>query len=170
MKTTLPFTVIALFLITACQNNENTSRPPEVLAIINQDSLDKRNKRIAVECIRAYERGDVDFILAHNANDVVNFMEGRPPQRGIDSMKIGLREFRNTFKEYKSSNELALADNNYVFVYQNWDGSLKADSTRQTYHFRAVEIFKFNPEGKIIQHASMQEQLSPNAKDYFNKE
>jgi hypothetical protein len=169
MKNTLLLTLSAL-LIVACKNNEQPSPSTEQIALIKQDSLDKRNKQIALACHRAYERDDLDFIISHMAEDIVNYYEGRLPMRGIDSATIGMREFRNLLKEWKSSNELALAENNYVFVYQNWDGSLKTDSSGQTFHFKAVEIYKFNEEGKIIEHAAVQEQLSPNSIDYFNKQ
>lgn len=170
MKNTLLLTVSMLLIITACKNNEHTSLSPKISAIIKQDSLDERNKRIAIGCIRAFERGDLDFMISHNAKDVVNYPEGRAPILGIDSVIIALRQERNSTNDWKSSNELALADNNYVFVYQYWDASFKTDSLKgKTYHFRAVEIFKFNEDGKIIEHSSVQEELSENRQYGFNK-
>jgi hypothetical protein len=168
MKNTLLLTLSMLLLITACKNNEPTSPSSETSAIVKQHSLDERNKRIALECFRAFERGDLDFMISHNAKDVINYVEGKAPMHGNDSVAIVLHQERNSLKEWKSSNELALADNNYVFIYQNWDGSLKTDSTGKTYHFKAVELFKFNEEGKIIEHAGVQEELT--GKDYFNKQ
>lgn len=157
-----------LLIITACKNNEQTSLSFHELAVLKQDSLQKRNKQIALECIRAFERGDVDYIISHHAKDFVNYTNR--PMHGIDSTTIALRQGRNMLKQYKSSNELALADNNYVFVYQNVDVSLKTDSTGKTHHAKAVEIFKFNEEGKIIVHAFLSEELPPNGEDYFARE
>ncbi len=169
MKEHLLLIVSTLFLITACKNNEQTSPSSGDLAIIKQDSLDKRNKQIALGCIHAFDSGDLDYIISHHAKDHVNYGEGKPV-RGIDPTTTELRKVRSMLKEWKSSNELAVADNNYVFVYQNFDASLKADPTGKTHHFRAVEIFKFNEDGKIIQHTAVQKELLPNQEDYFAKE
>lgn len=149
--------VMSIFLF-ACGNNHNkqataSNDSPEMA----QYKKDQRNKAIAIQCIRAYAASDSEFILAQNANDVINTYEGQPPIHGIDSCRIVLRQAFNTMKEYKPSNQYALADSNYVFVFQYVDGSLRNDP--KTYHTKQVEIFKFTDEGKIIEHTAVNEEL-----------
>jgi len=168
MKNTLLLIVSTLLIITACKNNEQASPSPDVSAIMKQDSLNKRNKQIALGCIHAAERGDVEYIISHNAKETVDYYEDRPPMRGTDSLRIALRQMLSMLKEFKSSNELAIADSNYVFVYYNGDETLKTDSFGKTHHSAGVHIFKFNEEGKIIEHAHVGEELI--SKDFFNKQ
>jgi hypothetical protein len=127
---------------------------------ITQYHKDQRNKAIVLKCIQAYAANDSNYILSQNANNVVNIYAGLPPIHGIDSCRIVLREAFNTFKEYKPSNQLALADNNYVIVNQYVDISFRKSA--ETLHFKSVEIFKFNDEGKIILHTGVNEALESN--------
>jgi len=166
MKNTLLLIVSTLLIITACNNNEQASPSSDLSAIMKQDSLKKRNKEIALGCIHAGERGDIEYIISHNAKETVDYYEDRPPMRGTDSIRIALRQMIGMWKEFKSSNELAVADSNYVFVYNIEDVSLKTDSTGKTYHSVGVHIFKFNEEGKIIEHAHVGEELK--SKDFIN--
>ncbi len=124
-----------------------------------QYKKDQRNKAIALECIRAYAASDSNLILSHNADNVVNIYEGQPPIHGIDSCRIVLRQAFNTMKEYKPSNQYALADSNYVFVFLYVDISSK--NSPEIWHAKMVEIFKFNDEGKIILHFGVGETLEP---------
>jgi ketosteroid isomerase-like protein len=125
-----------------------------------QYKKDQRNKAIALQCIRAYQARDSVFILAHNADNVVNIYAGQPPIYGIDSCRIILRQAFNMTKEYKPSNELALADSNYVFVFLYVDISFR--ESPEAYHAKSVEMYKFNDEGKIILHTVVNEELEPN--------
>src|SRR3954453_13526334 len=111
MKTTSLFSIFLLLSATlACQNNEQALRSSDISAIMKQDSLDKRNKEIALGCVHAPESGDIEFIISHCTKDAVDYYEDRPPVRGIDSLRITLRQMLDMLKEFKSSNELALAD------------------------------------------------------------
>ncbi|MEP7232076.1 MAG: nuclear transport factor 2 family protein [Ginsengibacter sp.] len=136
-------------------------------AATNDDSLemaqhkkDERNKSIALKCIRAYAAHDSEFILANNANDVVNIYGDQPPIHGIDSCRIVLRQAFNTIKEYKPGYQHALADSNYVFVFLYADASYKKETAD---HAKMVEIFKFNDVGKIIMHTAVYEALDSNS-------
>jgi len=169
MKTTSLLSVLLLLSVTlACQSNAQASRSSDMSAIIWQDSLDKRNKEIALGCVHAGARGDIEYIISHCVKDAVDYYEDRPPMRGIDSLRIALRQMQEMFKEFKSSNELALADNNYVFVYYNGDESLKTDSANKIYHSVGVHLFKFNEEGKVLEHAHVGEELK--TEEFFNQQ
>ena len=155
------FPTIAIIIISflACTNNGNqtiaNADSPEII----QHKKDEKNKAVALQCIRAYQANDSNFILAHNADTVVNIYSGKQPMHGIDSCRIVLREAFNSFK-YTPSKEVALADNNYVFVFLYVDGSIK--KTSEAFHAKMVEIFKFNDDGKIVLHYGVYEALEPN--------
>ncbi len=68
--------------------------------------------------------------------------------------------WRFAVKEYKSSNELAVADSNFVFVYADWNGSFKTDfmgmkTAGKPFHLKDVDIFKFDSEGKVMEHRAV---------------
>ena len=154
------FPAIAIIIVSlACTNNVKQTTVQTDSPEMIQHKKDVRNKAIALQCIRAYEANDSDYILAHNADTVINIYSGKQPIHGIDSCRIVLREAFNSFK-YTPTKEHALADNNYVFVFLYVDGLLK--KTSETFHAKMVEIFKFNEDGKIILHYGVFEALEPN--------
>ncbi|HEX5151467.1 MAG TPA: nuclear transport factor 2 family protein [Parafilimonas sp.] len=169
MKSTSLLSILLLLSAAlACQNNKQALRSPGMSAIIKQDSLDRRNKEIALGCIHASERDDIEYIISHSVKDAVDYYINRPPMRGIDSLRIALRQMQEMFREFRLSNELAVADNNYVFVYYNGDESLKADSTGKIYHTAGIHLFKFNEEGKVLEHAHVGEELK--TEEFFNRQ
>jgi hypothetical protein len=149
--------IIVIFLSCTDNGKQDTTQTdtPEML----QHKKDERNKAVALQCIRAYQAHDSDFILAQNADTVVNIYSGKQPIHGIDSCRIVLRDAFNSFS-YVPSKEHALADSNYVFVFLYVDGVLK--KTSEAFHAKMVEIFKFNDDGKIVLHYGVYETLEPN--------
>ncbi len=156
------FFLIGVLSITlfACRDRGKDASAGDTSPETAQYEKNQRNKAIALECIRAYAARDSALILSHNAKNVVNIYAGRPPIHGIDSCKIILRESFNTIKEYRPSNELALAENNYVFVFLYVD--ILFWNNPATYHSKAIEIYKFNDGGKIVEHTAINEELGPN--------
>ena len=150
--------ILSLILF-ACSENKPGAAKSNSLEIV-QYNKDQRNKTTALKCIQAYEANDSIYILSQNANDVVNVYAGLPPIHGIDSCRVVLRGAFNAIKEYKPSNLLALADNNYVIVYQYVDITFRKSA--ETLHNKSIEIFKFNDEGKIILHTGVNEALESN--------
>jgi hypothetical protein len=146
-------------LLFACSNKEQQPSDNADAPAMIQYKKDQRNKAVVLKCISAYAVSDSNYILAQNANDVVNIYSGEPPIHGIDSCRIVLRKAFDLIKEYQPGNQVALADNNYVFVFQYVDLSFKKNDLIS--HSRLVEIFKFNDEGKIILHTAIGEDLGP---------
>ena len=159
IKHSLLSTALSIILFGCGDNIKQTATNADSLEI-TQYNKDQRNKAIALKCIDAYAANDIAYILSQNANDVVNIYAGQPPIRGIDSCRLALREAFKIIKEYKPSNQLAVADSNYVVVYQYVDISLRKSD--ETLHNKSVELFKFNDEGKIIVHTGVNEALEPN--------
>jgi ketosteroid isomerase-like protein len=147
---------VALF---ACSDDVKQRATNEDSPQMVQYKKDQRNKAIALQCIRAYGAKDIEFILSHNAENVVNIYEGQAPIHGIDSCRIILQEAFSTMKEYKPSHQRAVADSNYVFVYLYVH--ISSVKSTETYDAKMVEIFKFNDEGKIILHNGVGEPIKP---------
>ncbi len=71
-----------------------------------------------------------------------------------------MREAFTPPADYKPGNQVALADNNYVFVFQYID--IMDKKGKNIWHAKQVEIFKFNDGGKLILHTAVNEDLGPN--------
>ncbi len=161
MKHRLFKTVTLLLLFSACNNKSNDNINNAKLTQAANENKEEKNKQVALECIRAWSSGNMDLILSHTAANAVDYGDGStPPARGIDTMKMFMNQWRFAVNEYKSSNEIAVSDSDYVFVYADWDGSFKTDfmgmkTAGKSFHFKDVDIFKFNDEGKVIEHRAV---------------
>ena len=143
----------------ACKNDEEQKPAIVDSTEMTQHKKDERNKAIVLKMISAYATHDSEYLLAQSVNDVVNIYSGQPPVHGNDSARIVLRNAFNLIKGYKPSNQIALAENNYVFVFQYIDVTNKKDEN--IWHAKQVEIFKFNDDGKLILHTGVGEDLGP---------
>jgi hypothetical protein len=150
---------ILSFILFACSSNEKQADANNDSPGMTQYQKNERNKAIALGCIRAFQANDDEFIVSHNADNVVNIVAGRPIQ-GIDSCRILLQQYHSMMKEYKPYNEVASADSNYVFVFMYVD--ITYNKSPETTHNKSVQIFRFNDAGKIVMHSSVDEQLEPN--------
>ncbi len=153
-----PASALAIILF-ACNNNEKQKSSNANSSEMKQHQKDERNKATVLKSISAYAAKDSEFLLAQSVNDVVNIYSGRPPVHGNDSARIVLRQAFNSMESYKPSNQIALADNNYVFIFQYIDVSIK--NYASGWHAKQVEIFKFNDDGKLILHTAVNEDLLP---------
>ena len=127
---------------------------------MTQTQKNERNKTIALGCIHAFQVKDDEFIVSHNADNVVNIVSGRPVY-GLDSCRILLQGYHSMIKEYKPGNTIASADSDYVFVFMYVD--ITYNKSPETTRNKSVQIFRFNDEGKIVMHSSVDEQLEPNS-------
>ena len=160
MKQILFPALLALGFLMAC--NTTTQQPKageNKLAV--EENKEEKNKQVALKCIRAWSSGNIDEIVSHLAVNTVDYGDGStPPARGIDTVKMFANMWRFAVNEYKSSNELAVSDGDYVFVYSDWNGSFKNDfmgmkTKGKTFKFKDVDIFKFDDEGKVIEHRAV---------------
>src|SRR5436190_13272587 len=123
-----------IFLLLAGCNNKNNKDASETM--VNKtnslstenimESKEEQNKKIALLCIKAWSNGNIDEIVKHLDQNTVDLGdESTPPARGIDSVKYFMQLWNSSVKDYKSDNELAVADGDYVFVYAGWSGTFK---------------------------------------------
>lgn len=164
MKQILIATLLALSYCISCNT---TTKQPEadqntLSATTNlQEDIKQRNKQIALQCINAWSKGDIDKIVSNLAEGSVDYGDGSTlPARGIDSVRFFAQLWNSSVKDYKADNELAVADSNFVFVYAGWSGTFKSDfmgmkTTGKSFKFRDVDMFKFNDAGKITEHRAV---------------
>ena len=152
-------TATLAIILFACNNDGKPELVNENSPEMTQDQKDERNKAIVLKCISAYAAKDSNYLLAQSVNDVINIHEGRPV-RGNDSARIILRQAFSMPTDYKPANQIAMAENNYVFVFQYVDITDKKG--KNIWRAKQVEIFKFNDDGKLIFHNACNEDLGPN--------
>lgn len=166
MKTIFITIIYTVILFTGCNNNKATKQPGDdqntsAVKENTQENREERNKQVALQCIRAWSSGNVDEIVSHLAANTVDYGDGStPPARGIDTVKMFINMWRFAVNEYKSSNEISVADSDYVFIYADWSGSFKNDfmgmkTAGKSFKFKDVDIFKFNDEAKITEHRAV---------------
>jgi predicted ester cyclase len=158
--------VTMLYFFASCENTKSTSKPEkeESRSTLNENTIksnEEKNKAIALTCIRAWSNGNIDEIVKHLAQNTADLGDGStPPARGIDSVKYFMQMWNSSVKDYKSDNELAVSDGDYVFVYAGWSGTFKNDfmgmkTKGKSFNFKDVDIFKFNNENKISEHRAV---------------
>jgi hypothetical protein len=129
----------------------------------SQEMKEERNKATAMRSINGFVNRKADSVLF--AIDSVSFTEygdgSMPPMRYNDSVKIGLQSWMDAFPDMKGSDFITVADDDYVIVYGTWTGTWKNDymgmkATGKTFNVRDADIFKFNEDGKMIEHRGVQ--------------
>jgi predicted ester cyclase len=154
---------IAALLFTACNDAaKDDAAGDNQSATASQDDKEERNKKTALASMEAINAThNVDSILRDATPDAVDYGEGSmPPVKGIDSIKVGFQQFLNAFPDYKGENMQAVADGDYVYVSADWSGTFQKDmmgmkATGKSFKIKDVDIFKFNADGKIIEHRAI---------------
>jgi predicted ester cyclase len=164
MKTVqLLFVVIAL-IVTPNQAGEfaTSGTNDRCGQVLSQEEKEERNKQIALASVRAVSIGDVENACKDLAPDVINYGNGNiPPVKGMDKVKAGMSMFVGAIPTDKSENLVAVADGDWVMVWGEWSGTWKGDmmgqkATGKPFRKKDVEIFRFNNDGKISEHHSVQ--------------
>ncbi|MET9887852.1 ester cyclase [Streptomyces sp. NPDC006430] len=118
-------------------------------------SVQQRNKEIALACAAAWNRWDLDGILRHWAPDIRHFSEDRPvdTQQMIGAMRGGLAAFPDLHLDVKS----AVAEDDRVIlritVTATHLGEFfgKAPTGRKVTWYMLEEL-RFDEAGQIIEH------------------
>ncbi len=127
-----------------------------------QESKEDRNKATAMRVIDGYNNRSSDAIFAAIDSSYTEYGDGSMPSMHYsDSMKINLQSFMDAFPDLKGSDFITVADGDYVIVYGTWSGSWKKDfmgmkATGKSFKVQDADIFKFNEEGKLIEHRGVQ--------------
>ena len=128
----------------------------------SQESKEERNKTTAMRVIDGYNNRNTNEIFASIDSGYTEYGEGSmPPAHFTDSMKINMQVFMDAFPDLKGTDFITVADGDYVIVYGTWSGTWKKDfmgmkATGKPFKVRDADIYKFNEEGKIIEHRGVQ--------------
>ncbi len=126
------------------------------------ESKQDRNKKIVMASMESFMKGDLDGTFKDAAADFVDYADGSiPPISNIDSLKGFMKMLMASVEGYKGENLMFYTDGDYVLVHGDWGGTFKNDmmgikATGKPVTFKDVDIFKFNDEGKIVEHSSVQ--------------
>lgn len=127
-----------------------------------ENAKEERNRQTAMASLEAVQRGDAEAALKDADKDIIDYGEGSmPPVKGVDSTTAWLKAWIAAVPDYKITDLIAVADGDYVMVYGTWTGTWKNDlmgmkATGKSFRATDVDIFKFNDEGKIIEHRAVQ--------------
>lgn len=164
MKKMIFSLLAATALLIACNNEKKTddNGGKKEAAMSSAESKQERNKKIVMEAMENFMKGDLDGTFKDVAAGYVDYADGStPPMTNIDSLKSFIKMVTNSIEGYKGENLNYYADGDYVLVHGDWMGAFKNDlmgikATGKPVKFKDVDIFKLNDEGKIVEHSSVQ--------------
>ena len=157
---------VSTVLLVACNNEKKTEGSEKEKTSSSTESQEEKNKQTALASVNAFMAGDVDAVLKDVTADAIDYFDGSmPPAKGIDSIKAGLKAWREAFSEMKGDNIWAIADGDHVAVFGDWTATFKTDfmgmkTAGKTFKLKDADIFKFNSEGKMTEHSSIQSSSS----------
>jgi len=154
--------VIPILLFAACNNEKKTDETAGRAMTDSTEMREEKNKETALASVNAFIAGDIDKTLQDVTADAVDYGDGSMPViKGKDSIIVYVKQWREAFSDYKADNLVALADGDYVAVWGTWEGTFKTDfmgmkTAGKKIKLNDVDIFKFNNEGKMTEHRSIQ--------------
>jgi predicted ester cyclase len=161
-KILLALTFAGLFASCGNDKKSNDNMDKKETSMSSGESKQERNKKVIMANMEAAGRADIDAMLKDAATNFTDYTDGSiPPVTNIDSLRGLLKMMFTSIESYKPSNIMLIAEGDYVAAYADWSGTFKNDmmsikATGKMVSFPDVDIFKFNEEGKIIEHRSVQ--------------
>ncbi len=151
----IPISLIVLGLFSSC------SGPSEhnMTAVTNNAERNKATALLMQQFVNAHQ---TDSMANYMAADIVDYGDGSgPPLKTIDEVKGMLNSYFAAFPDVKQENLNAIAEGNQVAVFYDASGTFRGEimgikPTGKSFSVKDVDYFKFNDEGKIIEHRSIQ--------------
>lgn len=166
MKKMILMLAAATLTLAACNNDKTTDTDDKMddkdKLGMSQEDKEERNKKTALASVEGVNAHDLNIVFKDVAPDAVDYFDGSmPPQKNLDSIKAGFSNFLSAYPDVKGENLKAVADGEWVMVWGEWSGTWKGDfmgqkATGKPYKIKDVDIFRFNDEGKITEHHSVQ--------------
>lgn len=156
----LLFTIAAI--VASCNNEPKQNSGEKQETASTAETKQERNKKVIVANMDAFAKRDVDAMVKEVAPVCTEYGdETMPPSTNTDSTKAFLKMLMNSFENYTASNGQMVAEGDYVFYYADWSGIFKKDlmgfkATGKPFKYKDCDIFKFNDDGKITEHHSIQ--------------
>jgi predicted ester cyclase len=160
----------AAFFLFSCNDDkakdvQTKTATDETPKMDDAEAKEERNKQVIMASMTALAAHDVNGMMKDAAADVKDLNDGSMPVVvGIDSSKAGIASWFAAFPDVKGDNLVYVADGDYVMVWGDWTATFKKDfmgmkATGKSYKMKDVDVFRFNSDGKIIEHHFVQ---SPN--------
>jgi predicted ester cyclase len=137
--------VVLLFLV-SCNSKEKGAVSDN--AKKNLENFHAVNKMI--------QTGDFSRIGDYIAADAVDHGSENGPSKGLEAIKADLMKSSSQMSDMKNEVIKEFADDDYVMAWQRYTGTAKTDymgmKAGQTMNSTAIEVVKFNKDGKATEH------------------
>ena len=149
-------------VMVSCNNEKKDDGDKKEITMSATATKQERNKKTIAASMEAFAKRDVDGMVKDAAPGYIDYGdETTPPSSNLDSTKAFIKMLLNSIENYKASNAQLAADGDYVFYYADWTGTFKNDlmgfkATGKSIKYKDCDIFKFNEDGKITEHHSIQ--------------
>lgn len=153
--------LLAVLFFTACEPAEDHDHDAAD-ADNTEMSKEERNKQTAMDMQNHLIAGNFDAMRDGMADDFTEYFDGSmDPVSNKDSAIMFVQEWKNAFPDMKIENQIYAADGDYVLAYGVWSGTFENDmmgmkATGKSFTMHDVDVFKFNEEGKIVEHRGVQ--------------
>lgn len=159
----LIFSLLAIsLLIVACNSDKKEETTDKKMEGAAMESKQERNKKVIMASMESFNKGDWDAVFKDIAPGFTDYTDGSlPPITNLDSLKGLIKMLTTSIEGYRGSNLKFYADGDYVIVHGDWGGTFKTDlmgikASGKPVQFKDVDIFKFNDDGKVVEHSSVQ--------------
>ena len=143
------------FLLFACQFTASTD-PASASATPATDEAAEKNLETMHTLNKAFETGDFSAIKDLLAPDAIDHAGPTGDIKGADSIIAMMQSLTKMATNMKSTVIKELSDKDYVFQWMKTSGTMLEDAfgmkKGQSYDSEAVEVTKFNAEGKMTEH------------------
>lgn len=162
MKKFFLLMALPILFLTMCNEKKSDEGDKKDTSMSSSENKQERNKKVIMASMESFMKGDLDGTFKDAASNFVDYADGStPPMTNIDSLKGFIKMITNSIEGYKGENLNYYADGDYVLVHGDWGGIFKnnlmeINATGKPVKFKDVDIFKFNDEGKIVEHSSVQ--------------
>ena len=126
-----------------------------------KEAKEQRNIQAAKELVENVSSHNTDAALKNADPGIADYGDGSMGVvKGVDSVKKYINLFLQAMPDFKGDNFMYFADGDRVAVVGEWSGTFKNDmmgmkATGKSFKIKDVDIFKFNDEGKIVEHRSI---------------
>ncbi|HEY6954875.1 MAG TPA: ester cyclase [Flavisolibacter sp.] len=116
-----------------------------------------QNKEVALSAVEAVGRYDVHAVFKECTPDFLDYGTGSSKPAPVEAGKQFFKEFVTAFPDYEVSNMKCVADDEWAMVWCDCSGTwknefMKQQPTGKGFKFPDVDIFRFDEDGKIIEH------------------
>lgn len=126
---------------------------------MQREEREARNKKAILSAFAGFNEHSVEGTFKYSATaDHIDYAnDSEVPLKGIDTMKVILQKMFSDAPDIKYQVFEIISDSNVVMTYGQLTGTPKNDKPFKTNY---VHIFKFNEDGKIVEHRGIEVPMS----------